>query len=68
MVGFLTTVSFRLLLFAPFLGEVIVGKVLSTTPNYLRGWWCSPSFLTAVSLGFFQDIYVLPTLLPPNST
>ncbi|KAK8847497.1 hypothetical protein IAR55_005355 [Kwoniella newhampshirensis] len=49
-------VSFRLMLFAPFIGEVIVGKVLSTTKSYVR-----------VSLGFFQDIYIIPSLLPPNS-
>ncbi|WWD21588.1 hypothetical protein CI109_106074 [Kwoniella shandongensis] len=49
-------VSFRLMLFAPFIGEVIVGKVLSTTKSYVR-----------VSLGFFQDIYIVPSLLPPNS-
>ncbi|WVQ69383.1 uncharacterized protein L199_007600 [Kwoniella botswanensis] len=50
-------VSFRLMLFAPFVGEVIVGKVLSTTKSYIR-----------VSLGFFQDIYIVPSLLPPNSS
>ncbi|ODN79573.1 hypothetical protein, variant [Cryptococcus amylolentus CBS 6039] len=49
-------VSFRLMLFAPFIGEVIVGRVLSTTKSYIR-----------VSLGFFQDIYIVPSLLPPNS-
>ncbi|WRT64662.1 uncharacterized protein IL334_001596 [Kwoniella shivajii] len=49
-------VSFRLMLFAPFVGEVIVGKVLSTEKSYIR-----------VSLGFFQDIYIVPSLLPPNS-
>ncbi|KIR54505.1 DNA-directed RNA polymerase III subunit RPC8 [Cryptococcus gattii Ru294] len=49
-------VSFRLMLFAPFVGEVIVGRVLSTTKSYIR-----------VSLGFFQDIYIVPSLLPPNS-
>ncbi|KAK4686516.1 DNA-directed RNA polymerase III subunit RPC8, partial [Tremellales sp. Uapishka_1] len=49
-------VSFRLMVFAPFVGEVIVGKVLSTSPDYIR-----------VSVGFFRDIYVIPSLLPPNS-
>ncbi|CAK9786386.1 hypothetical protein CC85DRAFT_284923 [Cutaneotrichosporon oleaginosum] len=49
-------VSFRLMLFAPFVGEVIVGKVLSCTPSYIR-----------ITLGFFEDIYVPPSLLPPNS-
>ena len=29
--------SFRLMLFAPFNGEVIVGKVMSSTPKYIRG-------------------------------
>lgn len=52
----LTPVSFRLMLFAPFVGEVIVGKVLACTPNYI-----------SITLGFFEDIYVPPTLLPPNS-
>ncbi|ORX33967.1 RNA polymerase III subunit Rpc25-domain-containing protein [Kockovaella imperatae] len=49
-------VSFRLLLFAPFIGEVLVGQVLSTTKSYIR-----------VSMGFFNDIYITPNLLPPNS-
>jgi len=49
-------VSFRLMLFAPFIGEVIVGKVLSTSKSYIR-----------VSLEFFKDVYIIPSLLPPNS-
>ncbi|KAL7419387.1 DNA-directed RNA polymerase III complex subunit Rpc25 [Cryptotrichosporon argae] len=49
-------VSFRLMMFVPFIGEVIVGKILSNTETYIR-----------ISLGFFQDIYVPLTLLPPNS-
>ena len=36
-------VSFRLMLFAPFLGEVIVGKVVSSTKSYIRGISCFPS-------------------------
>ncbi|WVQ83164.1 hypothetical protein IAT38_005302 [Cryptococcus sp. DSM 104549] len=49
-------VSFRLLLFAPFHGELLVGRVMSITRSYIR-----------ISLGFFQDIYILQSLLPPNS-
>lgn len=32
----LTPVEFRLMLFAPFVGEVIVGRVKSCTPQYIR--------------------------------
>ncbi|CAD6576096.1 MAG: DNA-directed RNA polymerase III subunit rpc25 [Tremellales sp. Tagirdzhanova-0007] len=52
-------VSFRLMLFAPFVGQVIVGKVFSTSKTYIRGEF--------ISLGFFRDIYIVPSLLPPNS-
>jgi DNA-directed RNA polymerase subunit E'/Rpb7 len=30
-------VSFRLMLFAPFIGEVITGKIISTSKSYIRG-------------------------------
>ncbi|RXK40974.1 DNA-directed RNA polymerase III subunit RPC8 [Tremella mesenterica] len=49
-------VSFRLMLFSPFISEIIVGKVLSSSKKYIR-----------ISLGFFRDIYILPAFLPPNS-
>ena len=31
------TVSFRLMLFAPFISEVITGKIISTSKAYVRG-------------------------------
>ncbi|ORY23986.1 RNA polymerase III subunit Rpc25-domain-containing protein [Naematelia encephala] len=48
-------VSFRLMLFAPFIGEVMHGRVLASTREYIR-----------ISTGFFQDIYITPALFPPN--
>lgn len=56
------------MMFSPFLGEVILGKILSTTPQWIRGKLvAAASKLTLVSLGFFQDIYIPPSLLPDNS-
>ncbi|PWN41761.1 hypothetical protein IE81DRAFT_337682 [Ceraceosorus guamensis] len=46
-------VTFRLVIFRPFLGEVFVGKIVSSDPSGIR-----------VSVGFFQDIHVPPHLLP----
>ncbi|KAK1297353.1 hypothetical protein QJS10_CPB15g01928 [Acorus calamus] len=40
-------VVFRLVMFRPFIGEVIVGKIESSNANSLR-----------VTLGFFSDIYI----------
>lgn len=48
------TVKFRLVVFRPFVGEVITAKLLESTANGLR-----------LSLGFFDDIYV-PVHLMPN--
>lgn len=69
-------VSFRLMLFAPFVGEVLVGKVMSTCRSYIRGA-CRLSRTTdvardllmerVVSLGFFRDVYITPSCLPQNS-
>ncbi|KAK1352726.1 DNA-directed RNA polymerase III subunit RPC8 [Heracleum sosnowskyi] len=48
------TVKFRLVIFRPFVGEVVTAKLLESTANGLR-----------LSLGFFDDIYV-PVHLMPN--
>lgn len=48
------TVKFRLIMFRPFVGEVIVAKLKESDSNGLR-----------LSLGFFDDIYV-PVHLMPN--
>jgi hypothetical protein len=32
-----STVTFRLVVFSPFQGEVLLGQVLSNTPEYIRG-------------------------------
>lgn len=48
------TVKFRLVVFRPFVGEVVTAKLLESTANGLR-----------LSLGFFDDIYV-PVHLMPN--
>ncbi|KAL7113023.1 hypothetical protein ACP275_04G037100 [Erythranthe tilingii] len=50
------TVKFRLVMFRPFLGEVISARLKESTTAGLR-----------LSLGFFDDIYVYVPLLPaPN--
>ncbi|KAF7120825.1 hypothetical protein RHSIM_Rhsim13G0031100 [Rhododendron simsii] len=48
------TVLFRLIMFCPFVGEVIAAKLKESDANGLR-----------LSLGFFEDIYV-PVHLMPN--
>ncbi|KAF8392284.1 hypothetical protein HHK36_022626 [Tetracentron sinense] len=50
------TVVFRLIMFRPFVGEILVGKLKSSDANGLR-----------LSLGFFDDIYVPVHLLPNPS-
>ncbi|KAF5738892.1 glutathione reductase [Tripterygium wilfordii] len=50
------TVKFRLLLFRPFVGEIITAKLKEADANGLR-----------LSLGFFDDIYVPVHLLPNPS-
>jgi DNA-directed RNA polymerase III subunit RPC8 len=50
------TVKFRLILFRPFNGEIIEGKVLSSSPGGLK-----------VSLGFYDDIVIPSHLLPSPS-
>ncbi|KAG8389264.1 hypothetical protein BUALT_Bualt02G0210900 [Buddleja alternifolia] len=50
------TVRFRLVLFRPFVGEVISARLKASTKDGLR-----------LSLGFFDDIYVpVPLLATPN--
>lgn len=50
------TVDFRLIMFRPFVGEIIVAKLKESDANGLR-----------LSLGFFDDIYIPPHLLPSPS-
>ncbi|VFQ65222.1 unnamed protein product [Cuscuta campestris] len=50
------TVKFRLIMFRPFVGEVIAARLKESTENGLR-----------LSLGFFDDIYVPAALLPSLS-
>ncbi|GLT42388.1 hypothetical protein SLA2020_163900 [Shorea laevis] len=50
------TVEFRLIVFRPFVGEIILAKLKESDANGLR-----------LSLGFFDDIYIPVHLLPsPN--
>ncbi|KAA0058536.1 hypothetical protein IC582_002224 [Cucumis melo] len=49
-------VVFTLIVFRPFTGEVIIGKVQESNENGLR-----------ISLGFFEDIYVPVELMPSGS-
>ncbi|KAJ1967039.1 killer toxin resistant protein [Dispira parvispora] len=48
--------QFRLVVFRPYTGEVLLGKVRSCTEKGLK-----------ISLDFFDDIWVPPALLPPQS-
>lgn len=50
------TVLFRLVVFRPFTNEVLVGRISSSTSEAIR-----------VSMGFFDDIYIPPHLLPTPS-
>jgi len=50
-------VVFRLIVFKPFIGEVIVGKLISSNTRGVK-----------VSLGFFDNIFIFPDLLQPRST
>ena len=47
---------FRLVIFRPFANEVLVGRIASSTSESIR-----------VSMGFFDDIYIPPHLLPSPS-
>ncbi|XP_071920108.1 uncharacterized protein [Coffea arabica] len=53
---FLDKVKFRLLMFRPFLGEVISARLKESSSTGLR-----------LSLGFFDDIYIPRALLPSPS-
>jgi len=46
-------VTFRVVVFRPFVGEVIEGKILSSTPQGIK-----------VTIGFFEDILIAPDMLP----
>lgn len=50
-------IKFRLVVLRPFIGEVLTGKIVSSTEKGLQ-----------VSLGFFDDLYVPQSLLMSNST
>ena len=69
-------VSFRLLVFRPFVNEVIVGRIASCSESGLKGLSLGSCHSPAtdapiarlfssktVSLGFFQDIQIPPLLL-----
>ncbi|GAA5873674.1 hypothetical protein JCM8547_002672 [Rhodosporidiobolus lusitaniae] len=49
--------EFRLIIFRPYVGEAIVGKVKSQSPEGI-----------VVTVGFFDDILIPPSLLPDYST
>eukprot|EP01135_Chromosphaera_perkinsii_P007911 Nk52_evm1s1055 gene=Nk52_evmTU1s1055 len=50
------TVQFRMVVFRPFIGEVLVGKVKSSTREGVQ-----------VSLGFFEDIFIAAEFLQSPS-
>ncbi len=69
-------VTFRLVVFRPFVSEIIVGTVKDCTEEYVRGVeWCfvllQPANLISiieVTTGFFDDIIVPQAQLPfPNA-
>ena len=51
-----TEVTFRMIVFRPFIGEIIVGKVRSCSRQGIK-----------VSLEFFEDILIPPYLMQPGS-
>ncbi|PWN33000.1 uncharacterized protein FA14DRAFT_174643 [Meira miltonrushii] len=48
--------TFRLVVFRPFIGEILVGKVKSSDENGLR-----------ITMGFFDDIHITPEGMPQPS-
>lgn len=46
------TVEFRLVVFRPFIGEILTGKISSSSPDGIK-----------VSLGFFDDIFIPKSFL-----
>ena len=54
--GAYTQVFFRLLVFRPFVGEVLPAKVCGVSAGGIR-----------LSLGFFEDVWVPAAFLPPTS-
>lgn len=49
-------INFRLIVFKPFVGEVIIAKIMESTRDYIR-----------LSLGFFNHVLVYPKYLPQPS-
>jgi hypothetical protein len=71
------SVVFRMVVFRPFSGEVILGKVKSSDEDGIRrmfscGFYSSlltyPHNLLLVSVGFFDDIYIPLSYLPTPTT
>ncbi|KAJ3138457.1 DNA-directed RNA polymerase III subunit rpc25 [Physocladia obscura] len=56
-------VSFRLIVFKPFVGEILVGKVLNASPDGLRG-----SSQYRNHMEFFDDILIPSYMFKPNSS
>ncbi|KAI9197086.1 RNA polymerase III subunit Rpc25-domain-containing protein [Polychytrium aggregatum] len=54
--AYTSAVKFRMIVFRPFIGEIIDGKVANSSPEGIK-----------VSLEFFDDIIVPPFLLPETS-
>jgi DNA-directed RNA polymerase III subunit RPC8 len=52
-----TRVKFRMIIFKPFLGEILVGRIKECTQDYIR-----------VSVLFFEHIYIPASFLPDPST
>jgi len=71
-------VEFRLLVFRPFKGEIIAGRISSCTEQGIRGMSSSPSdiqdsriankYFYLVSVNFFSDIHIPASLLFEGST
>ena len=62
-------VDFRLIVFRPFKGEIILGQISSSSEYGMRSMMpiflnhLKPRLMSAVRLDFFDDIYVLPHLM-----
>lgn len=59
-------VQLRLVVFRPFKGEIILGKIRSCSKLGVHGIFVF-LILNSVTIGFFSDLLIPPSFLPENS-
>ena len=65
------TATFRMVIFKPFIGEILAGKIKGCSPDGVTGMRClsaKVSLSPSVSLGFFHDILIPPHFLQEGTT